>query len=39
MTDQQKQLKEFLLDSGLISEADYNLALDESLKNKSKFTK
>jgi type IV pilus assembly protein PilB len=36
MTDQEKQLKEFLLDSGLISEADYDLAQIESTKGKFK---
>lgn len=38
MTDQQKQLKEFLLDSGLISEVDYDLAEEESLKIKGRFS-
>jgi type IV pilus assembly protein PilB len=38
MTDQEKQLKEFLLDSGLISEADYELAQTEAVKSKNKLT-
>jgi type IV pilus assembly protein PilB len=38
MTDQEKQLKEFLLDSGLISEADYASALGESEKSKNKLS-
>jgi type IV pilus assembly protein PilB len=38
MIVQENQLKEFLLDSGLISETDYDLALGESLKSKNKLT-
>ena len=38
MIVQENQLKEFLLDSGLITEADYENALDESLKSKGKLT-
>lgn len=35
MTDQEKQLKSFLLDSGLISETDYKSAEEEASKNKT----
>jgi type IV pilus assembly protein PilB len=38
MTDQEKQLKEFLLDSGLISETDYESAEEEALKSKNKLS-
>jgi type IV pilus assembly protein PilB len=38
MTDQEKQLKEFLLDSGLITEADYESAEGEALKSKGKLS-
>lgn len=37
MIIQEKQLKNFLLDSGLITETDYDLALAESLKSKNKL--
>lgn len=38
MIVQEKQLKEFLLDSGLITEADYEEAMVEALKSKNKLT-
>lgn len=38
MIVQEKQLKEFLLDSGLITEADYDKALSEADKSKGKLT-
>src|SRR3989339_1537058 len=38
MIIQENQLKEFLLDSGLITEMDYDEALAESLKSKNKLT-
>ncbi len=38
MIDQEKQLKEFLLDSGLITEADYDAALLEASKSKGKLS-
>lgn len=38
MIVQEKQLKEFLLDSGLITETDYDQAFNESLKSKGKLT-
>ena len=38
MTDQEKQLREFLLDSGLVSEADYELAQAEAIKSKNKLS-
>lgn len=34
----EKQLKEFLLDSGLVMEADYEKAVEEVLKSKNKLT-
>ncbi len=36
MTDQEKQLKDFLLDSGLITQADYSSAEAEAEKSKTK---
>jgi type IV pilus assembly protein PilB len=38
MIVQENQLKEFLLDSGLITEADYEGAVAEALKSKNKLT-
>ncbi len=38
MIVQENQLKEFLLDSGLISQADYEAAVEEALKSKGKLT-
>ncbi|MFA7252824.1 MAG: GspE/PulE family protein [Candidatus Paceibacterota bacterium] len=38
MIVQEKQLKDFLLDSGLISEADYDQAVAEASKSKNKLT-
>jgi type IV pilus assembly protein PilB len=38
MTDQEKQLKGFLLDSGLISEADYESAEEEAIHSKLKLS-
>jgi type IV pilus assembly protein PilB len=38
MIVQENQLKEFLLDSGLITETDYEEAVAESLKSKNKLT-
>jgi len=38
MSTQEKQLKEFLIDSGLISKTDYDEAEIESLKNKDKLS-
>lgn len=38
MVIQEKQLKDFLLDSGLITEADYTEAVTEALKSKNKLT-
>jgi type IV pilus assembly protein PilB len=38
MIVQENQLKEFLLDSGLITEADYEEAVTEALKSKNKLT-
>jgi len=38
MIVQEKQLKEFLLDSGLITESDYESALAEAAKSKNKLT-
>jgi len=38
MIVQEKQLKDFLLDSGLISEADYDSAVAEAGKSKNKLT-
>jgi type IV pilus assembly protein PilB len=34
----ENQLKEFLLDSGLITESDYEMAVDEAMKSKNKLT-
>lgn len=38
MIIQAKQLKDFLLDSGLITEADYESAVEEAAKSKNKLT-
>jgi type IV pilus assembly protein PilB len=38
MTDQEKQLKEFLLDSGLVTEADYQAAQTEAMSNKNRLS-
>ena len=38
MIIQENQLKQFLLDSGIISESDYETAVDEAAKSKNKLT-
>jgi type IV pilus assembly protein PilB len=38
MTDQEKQLKDFLLDSGLVTEADYQAAQTEAMSNKNRLS-
>ena len=38
MTDQEKQLKNFLLDSGLISETDFDSAYSEAINSKTPLT-
>ena len=38
MIVQENQLKQFLLDSGIITEADYELAVEEALKSHNKLT-